>query len=176
MIPAPEPDDILAFLLDAPMFAGLDPHELAGVVRILQVESIGAGDRVFSEGERGDAWYVVFAGEVEVVKQDLLDGQVLARLGPRQCFGEMAILDGGPRSAAVRAATDGVLFRFPRAAFAGLLQSGNLAAYKLVHQIARVLVARQRDVTAQMVGLIRGKADADAATLGPLVGRSAASE
>ena len=67
----------------------------------------------------------------------------------------MAILDGSPRSAGVRATGPATAFRFPRAEFNELLAASTLAAYKLVHQMALVLVGRQRKTTSRLVQLLR---------------------
>lgn len=149
-------EQIIAFLVDAPMFGDLDSNELSQVVRIMQVQQLRPGQWVFREGDPGDAWYVVYEGEVEVVKEtDATSGErVIAILGRRACFGEMAILDGSPRSASVRATRALTAFRFPRQQFSKLLADGNLAAYKLVYQISLVLVSRQRRTTHRLVELL----------------------
>jgi CRP/FNR family cyclic AMP-dependent transcriptional regulator len=147
---------IINFLLDAPMFGDLDVTGLSQIVHILQVRELTPGEHVFREWDPGDAWYVLYAGEVEVLKESVTGPRMITRLAPRACFGEMAILDRSPRSASVRAVGDAVALRFPRIGFDELLSKGNIAAYKLVHQIALVLVARQRATTAQLVAALAG--------------------
>lgn len=170
-------EEIINFLLDTPMFGDLDANELSQVVHIMQVRSLEAGEHVFRETEPGDAWYVMYEGEVEVVK-DSGDGlRVVANLGPRTCFGEMAILDGSARSATVIARTAVTAFRFPRIEFNELLNSGTLAAYKLVYEIALVLVSRQRQTTTRLVQLL--KTDAPAVVrqgLSPIVDHATVAE
>jgi len=148
-------EQIINFLLEAPMFGDLNPTELSEVVHIMQVQRLRSGQYVFREGDVGDAWYVLFEGEVEVVKDTGFGNRTVAVLGPRACFGEMAILDGSTRSATIMARSACTAFRFPRAEFAELLANGNLSAYKLVHQMALVLVARQRQTTSRLVELLR---------------------
>lgn len=147
-------EHIISFLLEAPMFGDLDPQELSEVVHIMQVQRLRDGQTVFREGSDGDAWYIVYDGQVNVIKASALGSSIIATLGERSCFGEMAILDGSPRSATVKARGDTTVFRFPRLSFDELLESGNLAAYKLIHQMARVLVARQRQTTTRLVELL----------------------
>lgn len=170
-------EQIINFLLDAPMFGDLDATGLSQIVHIMQVQQLHPGEYVFHEGEPGDAWYVLHDGEVEVLKKTPGGPRVIARLGARACFGEMGILDGSPRSASVRAVGDAVAFRFPRVSFNDLLANGNLAAYKLVYQIALVLVARQRQTTSQLVGLMETD-DAEEMRDGiePIVDRSSVAE
>ena len=61
-----------------------------------------AGDVVFSEGDKGDAMYVVRSGELTIEK----GGKLMETVGPGGVFGEMALIDGSPRVATVRAKTD----------------------------------------------------------------------
>lgn len=146
-------EQIINFLLDAPMFGDLDATELSQVVHIMQVKTLRDGQPVFREGDPGDAWYVLYDGQVEVIKEAEGTQRPVTTLGKRSCFGEMAILDGSPRSATVRCQGDVTAFRFPRVEFNDLIAQGNLAAYKLVYQIALVLVARQRRTTQRLVEL-----------------------
>lgn len=144
-------EQIISFLLDAPMFAGLDPHELSQIVHIMQVQRVRPGVAIFREGDPGDAWYVIFDGEADVYKSnEFLPNQLILRLGRRALFGEMAMLDHSPRSASVVARTECTVFRFPRSDFEALLAEGNLAAYKLVHEIAKVLTVRARATTQRL--------------------------
>ena len=61
-----------------------------------------AGDVIFSEGDKGDAMFVVRTGEVTIER----GGRVMETLSGGGVFGEMALIDGSPRSATVRAKTD----------------------------------------------------------------------
>lgn len=65
-------------------------------------KAFAPGEVVFAEGDKGDFMYVVRSGELEIVR----DGIVAETLGPGGIFGEMALIDGSPRSATVRAKTD----------------------------------------------------------------------
>lgn len=141
-------EEIITFLLEAPMFARLDAAELSEIVHIMQVQKVRAGTAVFREGDPGDAWYVIYSGRAEVLKgNEFLPSQRLSVLETRACFGEMAILDHSSRSASVVALDDCTVFRFPRRDFEELLADGNLAAYKLIYEMAKVLSTRQRKIT-----------------------------
>lgn len=72
--------------------------------RLFLIESHPSGRVVFRQGERGDCAYFIRSGQVEVV--DEASGRRLATLGPGDHFGEMALLDGSPRNATVRALGD----------------------------------------------------------------------
>lgn len=167
----------LQFLLDAPMFGDLSPQELTRIVDIVEVQEVPDGGGVFAEGDPGDAWYVVYDGEVEVLKGEGDKERAIAILGRRACFGEMAILDGSPRSATVRARGPLTVLRFARRDFAALLKADTLAAYKLVHQIALVLVSRQRRTTSRLVEILdAGDPGSMRDGLAPIVEQSSVAE
>lgn len=147
-------ESILTFLLEAPMFGDLDAAELSEIVQILQIQRLREGQVLFREGDRGDSWYVLYEGEVEVLKDTEIEQRRITTLGPRACIGEMAILDGSRRSATVRATRSATVFRFRKSSFDELLRDDNIGAYKLVYQMARLLAARQRDTTARLAELL----------------------
>jgi CRP-like cAMP-binding protein len=152
-------ESVVGFLVSTPLFDGLDPAERADVVRIMEVKRLREGEKVFQEGDPGDAWYVISEGTARVVKEGAGGAREIARLTRGECFGEMAILDGSARSATVEASGDLTLFRFRRARFEDLLEQGSLGAYKLVVAMARVLSQRQRELTRQLAELTEQKAD-----------------
>ena len=134
---------------------------------------------IFSRGE-GNAWFVIFKGEAEVAKSSpFAPTRTVAMLGAHHCFGEMAILDGSLRSASIIARTDVTVFRFPRVPFQDLLEEGNLAAYKLVHAMARTLCERQRGLNHRLTELIEGQ-ETDSlglrSRIGPILDASTISE
>ena len=85
----------------------------------------------------------------------------MAELVSPACFGEMAVLDGSARSATVRTSADSTAFRFPRREFQNLIDSNNLAAFKLVYQMALVLAARQRNTTTKVAEMLRVDSDVE---------------
>lgn len=100
-MPAPSPIDSFTALLNAELLK--DP----GGVKTLRV---AAGKSIFQEGDAGDGMYVVDAGRVDIViGAKGAEPRVLSRIGPGGIFGEMAIIDGQPRSAAACADCDSVL-------------------------------------------------------------------
>jgi CRP-like cAMP-binding protein len=154
-------EQVINFLLEAPMFGDLDPSELAEVVQIMQIQRLREDQNVFRQGDAGDGWYVLYEGTAEVIKETDIGSRQVAQLGSTACFGEMAVLDGSQRSATVRITSPSTAFRFPRADFQRLLDNGNLSAYKLVYQMALVLASRQRNTTTRVAEMLRADSEAE---------------
>ncbi|HET6468759.1 MAG TPA: cyclic nucleotide-binding domain-containing protein, partial [Geminicoccaceae bacterium] len=107
----------LLFLRTVPLFEGMSLDDLIALDEALLVETYLAGEPVIGEGETGDKLYLIHEGEVRVTAA----GRELARLGPSEHFGEMAMLDYRPRSATVTALTDCTLLTLRRDRFRSLV-------------------------------------------------------
>jgi len=95
-------------------FIGLLAAELHDLKRTAQKRSFCAGRVIFRQGDVGDGVYVVEEGSVEIsAVVDGAENRVLSRLGPNTFFGEMAVLDGLPRSATATAQVDTTVFFIP---------------------------------------------------------------
>jgi len=85
--------------------------------QILQRQTFQPGTTIFKEGDEGNLAYVVQSGEVEIVKN--IDGEtkVLGVVGQGGMFGEMALIDSGPRMASARAKTGATIIVVTRNMF-----------------------------------------------------------
>lgn len=99
--------DIVNFLRQVEAFEQLDPAGARHLAEEIREQSYAAGDTILQRGQEGDCMYVLVLGEVDVSIVDE-DGERLlsVRLGPKQIFGEMALLTGDPRTADVVANSD----------------------------------------------------------------------
>jgi len=119
-----------------PMFAEVSEETLADVAELLGEVEYGKGQVVFEKGAQGDSLYIVISGRVRVY-----DGtRTIVELGPKEIFGELALLDPEPRLASVAAATETRLFRLDRDSFAELM-AGNI---DVVRGVLHVLCERLR--------------------------------
>jgi CRP-like cAMP-binding protein/Zn-dependent protease len=100
-----------------PAFSHLGPDDLAALADHGSWVRVGPGEQVVTEGELGDAFYVVQAGQLSVDEA----GVLVRTLGPGAHFGEVALLLDVPRTATVRAVTLARLFRLDRGGFDTLL-------------------------------------------------------
>ncbi|MDX6505843.1 MAG: hypothetical protein QOG06_487 [Gaiellaceae bacterium] len=110
---APVPVVEIALLRSLPLFAPLGAPELEGLAHALVETNVSAGETVVREGERGDRFYVVAEGELDVD----CSGTALRRLGRGEGFGELALLRNVPRAATVTAATNARLYALDKASF-----------------------------------------------------------
>ena len=98
--------DAVAILRKVRIFANLNERQLARLARRAVRRQFPEGAEVIGRGETGVALYVVVSGHLTVSGRSEQTGEehVLGELGPGEAFGEIALIDGGPRSADVRAA------------------------------------------------------------------------
>lgn len=155
--------------------AKLTPAELAEIASAGAVKTAWSGDELMAEGSSGDSMLLLLDGQVAVSKSDAA-GRVreLARLGPGTLLGEIALIDGMPRSATVTATEPVRYFTIERAAFGSMLGDGHRGAVKMLVAIARVLARRQAATNDRLVKALvdlsqRGGAESEDAFLKDLV-------
>jgi len=132
----PEPE----LLKGVTLFQFLDDRErdeLAGQFEIVRFPS---GETIFQIGEPGEALYAIRSGEVEAsFKNDTGERIVLETMGPGGFFGEISLLDGGPRSATVIATQDTEAFQLNRSSLEKFIELHPRAAMELLAAMGRRL-------------------------------------
>jgi hypothetical protein len=104
--------EIVLYLRSLDLFSTLTTRQLSELASVVREERHQAGATIVRQGDFGDCMYVIDAGEVDITA----DGQLLARMGSREYFGEMSLFDGETRSATVTAVTWVRLLRLERQA------------------------------------------------------------
>jgi CRP-like cAMP-binding protein len=136
-------DDIEGKLAAVPIFSGCTRRELGIIRRGAKELTHPAGAVIAREGQRGIGLFLILEGECSVS----IGGRERARLGPGQFFGEIALLDGGPRTATVTAVTDVRLLGLTEWVFRGLLAEHPSIALKTLEAVA----GRLRSVATESV-------------------------
>jgi CRP/FNR family transcriptional regulator len=155
--------ETLELLGRVPLFAELSPQELEPVVSVAIPRTFPKGVRVFHEGDDSDACYVVRSGDLRVTREHS-DGRAiaLATLSAGDFFGELAMLDGGARSASVETLSDTELLALPAVDMRRVIAAHGEIAAKLIVALTRRLretnerVARQsfQTVPSRVAGVL----------------------
>jgi len=99
------------------------------------------GEFIFREGETANYAYVLKTGTVEILKIGAAGEEVLAELSPNSIFGEMALIDGVPRSASARSKGDTIITEVTTEAFKGYIQNNPSTALRIMRTISENLRA-----------------------------------
>ena len=133
-------------LQDSPLFKGMNEPDIKGLEKIFTVRRIPEGKTIFIENMPGESLYLIKQGTVRISRM-LAEGdeQVLIVLGPDDVFGEMAVLDGGKRSATARIAEDAVLYGLTRKDFETLTKTEPRLCLSFTLNIIRIFSSRVRN-------------------------------
>lgn len=127
------------------LFKDVGDPELADLADNLRERPLRKGQVLFREGDHGEEMFLVRRGTIVISKP--VTGrveQVLARIGPGDFFGEMALFDRSPRSATVQADSDAVLLVLDREAMRRLTELSPRAAAAFFHALVQVFIERLR--------------------------------
>ncbi len=135
--------DVPSKLVKVPIFSECSKRELQVIARASKEVSHKADTVIAREGERGIGLFLILEGECKVT----IGGKTKARLGPGDFFGEVALLDGGPRTATVATVTPVRLIGITGWVFRGLLMEHPSIALKTLEAVA----GRLRNVSKEPV-------------------------
>jgi CRP/FNR family cyclic AMP-dependent transcriptional regulator len=128
-------------LANVTLFRACTPAELDTIVSVTTMIDVPAGRVLCVQGEGGDEFFVIIEGALAVS----IDHEQVATLGPGEFFGEMALLDGGPRIATVTTTTPGRLLVLTRPEFHALLERAPTVCHRILVGIGH----RLRQTTTQ---------------------------
>lgn len=137
----------LYFLLEYPIFRDFGDEDLAALSRSVQELRFAAGAAVCHEGEAGDAMYVVKEGVLDIQRLEAGHLHHINMLSAGEFFGEMALIDGSPRSADVLVKEDALLIKLPVEAYLGLKKEAPATALKVADVLLKTLSHRVRRST-----------------------------
>jgi ATP/ADP translocase len=126
------------------LFKEISAEDLSYVAGIAEETEVAAGTLIFREGDYGDCLYIIIGGSVRIHKGE----RELAVLGRLQSLGEMAVLDGSPRSASATALEDTTMIKVDREQFLDVMRSSP----EIMQGIIRLLLARLRQANEKLSG------------------------
>jgi CRP/FNR family transcriptional regulator, cyclic AMP receptor protein len=127
--------DPVESLRQVPLFAGLDKKELGMLSKLVKEQSYAPGDTIVKAGAGGHGLYIIREGNVSVIQ----DGKTVASMGPGQFFGEISVLDAGPRTADVRAEAPTVCLTLISWEVKPLLMENASISYKMLLEMVKRL-------------------------------------
>ena len=127
----------LQHLADVPLFSSCSNRELQKIARAADEITVDEGREIVTQGATGHEAFIIIDGTARVVRND----QEIATMGPGDYFGELALLDGGPRTASVVATSPMTLLVLGQREFAGLIDEVPGLAHKILTSLAQVVRA-----------------------------------
>ncbi len=115
------------------LFEHLSDEDRAGLAKVVDLRRLEAGATLFSKGDPGDSLYIVRSGEIELFIRDTTGQKIVLTIASsNEIFGELALLDNGPRSATAIALVDSELLEMDRDDLILLFQKTPMAALRLL--------------------------------------------
>ena len=132
-----------------PLFKPLAPAELSEIIRISKLVKVRNKAMVIKEGHAGNAMFMLVEGTCRVDKRIPGSDRThkLAEIVAPSVFGEIALIDGSPRTASVSTVTECVLLRVDQTQFNRLRKAYHPAAFKIIRQLAYTLCSRLGEKT-----------------------------
>lgn len=127
----------ILMLKGTPLFAGVAAEDLSSIARLAQERSFAPGERIVTEGELGDQLYLIMSGSVAVTR----GGEQVNTLSPGDAFGEISVLDAGPRTATVTAIVETEVLEVTSEEFYEILYE----QAEIAEGVIRMLVKRLRE-------------------------------
>ncbi len=126
------------------VLAGFNDAQLQSFVRYMEIVTLESLATAVREGDPGDAMYLILEGEVRVRVLRRGKESILSTLKAGDLFGEISLLDGGPRSADVVANERSTLLKISTASFDKLRREAPALAEPFMHALSQILVGRLR--------------------------------
>lgn len=119
-----------------PLFASLSEADHLKLIRLLRREKLRKGEILFRQGDEGRTLYLILQGRIRISLSGRTDTVTLAILGQGDFFGEMALLDGLPRSADAEALENSHLYALNRNDFLSFLAENQKAVREVLSSIS----------------------------------------
>ncbi len=149
--------------------------ELAAIAKVARLRHVPVQTVLFREGDRGDVGYAVVSGQVAIRKESLSHEETAITtltIGPGEFFGELSLLDAGPRSSTAITTEPCTLVIITKAAFSRLLQRDPRVGAKLFLLLIKRLGPRIRQMNTELMALYEtGKAIGASDALEPFLER-----
>ena len=123
----------IELLHNVPLFKGLNEKSLKNLASEFTERKFSEGQELTAEGSGGAGFFVIESGTAKVT----VDGEDRRTLGPRDFYGEVALIDGGTRTATITALSEGVAYGLTKWQFKPLIEMHGEIAWPLLEGMAR---------------------------------------
>ncbi len=137
-----------------PIFTDLTGAETGRILKITQEKTLPPGTEIFKPGDPTDSFYIILDGKVEIVMPSPDGRTTIFTLSNRSVFGEMSFLGKRPRSALARTVDETRVNRVDGDQFQTLIDKGDIAAYKVIHNFAKLIAGRLRKVEDELIRVL----------------------
>jgi CRP-like cAMP-binding protein len=138
-------------MLRIKVLAGFNDAQLQSFLRYMEIVTFESLSVAVREGEPGDAMFLILEGELRVRVMRRGKESILATLKAGDFFGEISLLDEGPRSADVVASERSTLLKISTVSFARLRREAPALAEPFLHALGQILVGRLRTINKRYV-------------------------
>lgn len=136
---------VLQALKETSVFSDLTTKELSLVEEFVHLRNYEPGESIFNEGDPGVGMYIVVSGKITIIKKTEKGPWIeLATIEENGFFGEISIIEGGPRTASAKAAERTDLLGFFKSDLEALMEKRPAIATKILYDIARIVCERLR--------------------------------
>jgi CRP/FNR family transcriptional regulator, cyclic AMP receptor protein len=141
---APDPKESIKLLGSVPIFSSLSPRHLKAIAQSMKPIRFPAGHELTHEGDHDARFYLILEGSAKVT----VKGRKRGLLGPGDYLGEMAIIDGQPRSATVTAETDVVTLSSAGWNFESVVRKNPAVALSILREMGKRLRSAEASLNA----------------------------
>jgi len=140
------------------LFKSFDDDEIAAVAQIVEEKALTAPTPLFLENMKAESMYIVISGSISLTKM-LSEGETktLTTMGPGDYFGEMALIEDGPRPVSALISEDAKLLVIKRTGFEQLMEQSPKLAVKIVIGMYRTLSDRVRESSPRIQEMLMGQ-------------------
>ncbi len=145
------------FLLEYPIYRDFEPEDIDILSKICEELKFKKNEIIFKEGTPGDALFIIKKGIIKVYKETKTRKKLITILSAGEFFGEMALIDGSPRSATVVAGENVEVVKLSTENFNKLKSDYTKTALKVYGALLKFMSYRIRRTTKKAASLLKGR-------------------
>lgn len=139
-------NEILKSLKKVKLFSGLSSQELLQILNLSKIKSYGKGMTVFSQNTSGKSLYIILKGMIKIFEQTEKRKKILAYMGEREFFGELALLGKNVRSATAQTVTNVEVIIIDKNEFLKLIKNYPVVCFNLLKEISNRLLIADKEI------------------------------